>query len=148
MECNCGSNQVNAKVGRLNALATFVLGLIFLLTPYGWVAYILLADFFIKGAFHPRFSPISRLNGWVLNLIEEKPRLIFAPPKLFANKVGLAFSILIAVFYAAGIWSVAETFAIILTIFAFLEFAFDFCMGCWVFNLYYKIVGSPKIKTD
>lgn len=146
MECSCGENQVNAKVARMNALATFALGLVFLLTPYGWVSYILLADFFIKGAFHPKFSPISRLNGWLLNLVGESPRLIFAPPKLFANKVGLAFAILIAVFYAAGIWSAAETFAIILTIFAFLEFAFEFCMGCWVFDLYYKMAGSPEIK--
>ena len=146
MDCNCSDNKVNAKVGRLNALVTFALGLVFLVTPYGWVAYILVADFFIKGVFHPKFSPISRLNRWALDLIEEKPRLVFAPPKLFANKVGLAFSILIAIFYTAGIWSATETFAILLTIFAFLEFAFDFCMGCWVFNLYYKIVGSPKIK--
>jgi len=146
MQCSCGENQVNAKVARVNALVVFALALIFLLTDLGWASYILLADFFIKGAFHPKYSPISRFNGWILNLIKEKPRPIFAPPKLFANKIGLGFAILIAVFYSAGFWTVAEVFAIILTIFAFLEFAFEFCMGCWVYDLYYKIAPPADIK--
>ncbi len=146
VECKCGENQVNAKVARMNALVVFALSLIFLLTPYGWVIYLLLADFFIKGAFHPKYSPVSRLNGWILDLIEEEPKRIFAPPKLFANKVGLAFAIIISVFYTAGLWVPAEVFAIVLTIFAFLEFAFEFCMGCWVYDLYYKIASPAKAK--
>jgi hypothetical protein len=146
MECNCSDNQVNAKVARLNALVTFALALIFLVTPYGWVCYLLLVDFFIKGAFHPKFSPVSRLNGWILRIFEEKPRLIFAPPKLFANKVGLAFSIIISIYYASGHSLRAGVFAIILALFAFLEFAFEFCMGCWVYNLYHKVAPPAEIK--
>jgi hypothetical protein len=144
--CGCGLNRVNAKVARLNALITFVFGLIFLLSSNGWISYLLVVDFFIRGAFHPKYSPFSRLNSWFLDLIKEEPKPIFAPPKLFANKAGLAFSILIAVFYSAGYWPVAETFAIILTIFAFLEFAFEFCMGCWVYDLYYSLAGSSDVK--
>jgi hypothetical protein len=146
MECNCGSNQVNAKVARLNALVTFGLAMIFLATSYDWVCLIILADFFIKGVFHPKFSPISRLNGWILNLFDEKPRLIFAPPKLFANKVGLAFAIMISVLYASGHVFSAGVFASVLAIFAFLEWAFEFCMGCWVYELYYKMVPPADIK--
>ncbi len=148
MACECGVNQVNAKVGRVNALWTLALALAIWYTPYWWLCFVLLADFFIKGAFHPKYSPFSRLWGYLLNLIHEKPRLIFAPPKLFANKVGLAFSIAITVSLVGGYYTAAEIFTIILGIFAFLEFAFEFCMGCWVYNLYYQIVGSPKIKKD
>ena len=146
MECSCPENKVNARVARLNALVVFVLGLIYILTPYGWVCYILLVGFFIKAVFHPRYSPISRLNAWLLDLFEEEPRWIFAPPKLFAAKVGLAFAIIISVLYAGGHPRSSDTFAAILTLFAFLEFAFEFCMGCWVYELYYKIAGSGKTE--
>ena len=148
MACECGINQVNAKVGRLNALWTFALALAILFTPYWWLCFVLLVDFFIKGAFHPKFSPVSRFWGWLLKLINEKPRLIFAPPKLFANKVGLAFAILISISFASGHTAYAVVFTSILGLFAFLEFAFEFCMGCWVYDLYYKVVGFPEIKKD
>jgi hypothetical protein len=100
----------------------------------------------LKGAFHPKFSPVSRFWSWLLKLIHEKPRPIFAPPKQFANKVGLAFAILIALFITAGSYMLAESFTIILGIFAFLEFAFEFCMGCWVYDLYYKLFPAKAIK--
>lgn len=142
MACDCGINQVNAKVGRLNALWTFGLVMAILYSPYWWLCFVLLADFYIKGAFHPKFSPINRFWSWILKLVHEKPRPIFAPPKFFANKVGLAFSILISIFLLGGYFTAAEIFTAILGLFAFLEFAYEFCMGCWVYDLYYKLAGS------
>ncbi len=146
MNCGCADNQVNAKVARLNALWTFALALAIWYTPYWWLCYVLVADFYLKGAFHPKFSPISRFWSWALDLVHEKPKPIFAPPKQFANKVGLAFAITIAILISAKSYTAAEVFTAILGTFAFLEFAFEFCMGCWVFDLYYKMFPAKAIK--
>ena len=136
--CNCPDNQVNAKVARLNALWTLVLAILFIFV-WRWTAYILFLDFFIKAIFHPRYSPISRLNSWFLKVLKIKPKFIFAPPKLFAAKVGFVFSAVIIILYLLDYTLAAQIFAGVLALFAFLEFVFEFCMGCWAYEIIQKL---------
>lgn len=139
MNCACGKDQINAKVARANAFFTLTFGLIFLLTSWKWIVFVMLGDFLIKVFLGPKYSPFSQLNMRIMRWLKVEPKMIFAPPKRFALKVGLVFSILIALSYYTGYWKISIILNVILTIFADLELFFEFCMGCWFYSYWMKL---------
>ena len=135
--------QVNKKVARLNAVWVFVFSIIFILLPtWRWIVFVLLANFFIKGFFGPWYSPISQINKAILKALRVEPEMIFAPPKIFAAKVGFVFSLVASILYLLNYQVAAVVVISILSLFAFLEFAFAFCMGCAAHNFINKIFGN------
>lgn len=136
VQCACKPNQVNARVARANAFFTLAMGLIFIFSPFKWIVYVMLADFALKVFFGPKASPFTQFNIRLLRWLKIQPKHIFAPPKKFALKVGLVFSIIILVLYLLDLVATANIFAGILSLFAALELFFEFCMGCWVYYLF------------
>jgi len=135
--------QVNKKVARLNAIWTFVFLMIFILLPaWRWVVFVPLADFLVKGFFGPWYSPISQINKAILKALKVEPEMIFAPPKIFAAKIGFIFSLVASILYLLNYQIAAIVVVSILSFFAFLEFTLAFCVGCSVYNFINKIFGN------
>ncbi len=142
VKCDIPKGQVNRKVARLNALVTLALSIIYILTFQVWIIYVITADFLIKGFIAPKFSPISKINVLILKVLKIKPDPIFAPPKIFASKIGFVFSLTIGILHILDYSTAAVVVVSVLAFFAFLESAFEICVGCWMHSYWLKMCGK------
>jgi hypothetical protein len=141
------SVQIDARGARFSALITAIVFSVALLTQSSalilWQAAV-----FAIGAFRgPQFTPYALIFRTVV-----KPRLKSNPvfedvrPPKFAQAVGLAFTIIALVGSVAGsaaVFSVAVAFALAA---AFLNFAFNYCLGCQFYLLGVRIVSPRNLK--
>ena len=141
------SVQIDARGARFSALITAIVFSVALLTQSSalilWQAAV-----FAIGAFRgPQFTPYAIVFRTLV-----KPRLKSNPvfedvrPPKFAQAVGLAFTIIALVGSVAGsaaVFSVAVAFALAA---AFLNFAFNYCLGCQFYLLGVRIVSPRNSK--
>ena len=141
------SVQIDARGARFSALITAIVFSVALLTQSSalilWQAAV-----FAIGAFRgPQFTPYALIFRTLV-----KPRLKSNPvfedvrPPKFAQAVGLAFTIIALVGSFAGsaaVFSVAVAFALAA---AFLNFAFNYCLGCQFYLLGVRIVSPRNSK--
>ena len=141
------SVQIDARGARFSALITAIVFSVALLTQSSalilWQAAV-----FAIGAFRgPQFTPYALIFRTVV-----KPRLKSNPvfedvrPPKFAQAVGLAFTIIALVGSVAGlaaVFSVAVAFALAA---AFLNFAFNYCLGCQFYLLGVRFVNPRNSK--
>jgi hypothetical protein len=128
------SLEIDARGPRFSALLTTVGLAIALVTGSVWIAVFQAAVFAIGATKGPQFTPYAFVYRSLI-----KPRLKsplrtedVRPPK-FAQSIGLAFAIVAIVGAATGssvVFSVAVAAALAA---AFLNAAFDFCLGCQVY---------------
>jgi hypothetical protein len=142
------SVQIDARGARFSALITAIVFSVALLTQSSalilWQAAV-----FAIGAFRgPQFTPYAIVFRTLV-----KPRLKSSPifedvrPPKFAQAVGLAFTIIALVGSVAGsaaVFSVAVAFALAA---AFLNFAFNYCLGCQFYLLGVRIASPRNSKT-
>jgi hypothetical protein len=128
------SIEIDARGPRFSAAITAIVLAVALVSGSIWVA-VFQAIVFAIGAFKgPQFTPYAFIFRTLI-----KPRLKsplrtedVRPPK-FAQSIGLAFAIVAIVGAATGssvVFSVAVAAALAA---AFLNAAFDFCLGCQVY---------------
>lgn len=77
----------------------------------------------------------DKLNNVLFNGIK-KP--IFAPPKMFAAKIGLLFSVSILILYFIGFQFAANILAAVLIAFALLESIGNICVACYLYSFMYR----------
>ena len=128
------SLEIDARGPRFSALLTTVVLAIALVTGSVWVAVFQAVVFAIGATKGPQFTPYAFIYRSLI-----RPRLKSSlrtedvrPPK-FAQSIGLAFAIVAIVGAATGssvVFSVAVAAALAA---AFLNAAFDFCLGCQVY---------------
>ncbi|MDY0213136.1 MAG: DUF4395 domain-containing protein [Desulfuromonadaceae bacterium] len=133
--CPISFQQVNAKAAQLNAALTLMCAVLFLFTDAKWVMVLLTADLLVRGFWKPSYSLFSVTSEAVLRWGKVKPVLTNAGPKLFAAKIGFAFSVLITLGWMSGFYISAAFLAAILALFATLEAGFNFCVACKVYPL-------------
>ena len=128
------SLEIDARGPRFSALLTTVVLALALVTGSVWVAVFQAVVFAIGATKGPQFTPYALIYRSLI-----KPRLKsplrtedVRPPK-FAQSIGLAFAIVAIVGAATGS-SVVFTVAVAAALAAaFLNAAFDFCLGCQVY---------------
>jgi len=136
----CQEGKVDENVARLNAAMVVVMSVLFVFTTsLNYSLVILVFDFFVKVFAHPRYAPTSYFSRYILHSFNVKPKPIFAPPKIFASKVGLVFSLSTFILYLVGFETASYVVCMILAIFALLEASIKFCMGCWLYSYLNKI---------
>ena len=128
--------EIDARGPRFSALLTTVVLAIALVTGSEWVATFQAIVFAIGAIKGPQFTPYAVIYRTLI-----KPRLKspirtedVRPPK-FAQSIGLIFALVALVGSAAGapvVFTVAIAAALAA---AFLNAAFDFCLGCQVYLL-------------
>jgi len=130
------SVSIDARGPRWSALITTVVLAVALVTSNVWLIAFQAIVFAIGALRGPQFTPYAFLYQRII-----KPRLnstvIFedARPPQFAQAVGLGFALVAiigSVIGASGVFTVAVGFALAA---AFLNAAFNFCLGCEMYLL-------------
>lgn len=130
---------LNENTVRIVAFTVAVLAIVFLLTGNIIPVVILAIDFSLRSFGLKQFSPL-RFIGDKLNdvLFNSSKKPIFAPPKMFAAKIGLLFCVAIIVFFLAELFNISFILAIILTAFALLESLANICVACYMYSFIHK----------
>jgi hypothetical protein len=136
--CPVNERQVNENVTRLNALVTFIVVTVFIFTPYKWILFFLPLDFALRAWFQGRFSPIGRMNNYLVRSLNLGESLINEGPKLFATRIDLILSAGSVISFFAGLTVIAYVLGGVLVFFSFLEAAFGFCMACKIYPFIYR----------
>ena len=128
--------EIDARGPRFSAAITTVVLAIALVTGSIWVA-MFQAIVFAIGAFKgPQFTPYAFIyRTFVKPRLKSPLRTEDVRPPKFAQSIGLAFALVAVVGAVAGssvVFTVAVAGALAA---AFLNAAFDFCLGCQVYLL-------------
>ncbi len=141
--------QVDQAMVRSNALLTdtiavlvIALALLGIVQPAALIMVLLAVDFGIRGFANPRGAVLTRVSAAVVSpMLPFEHKLIYFPPKQFAARVGMVFSLTAAALFAGGLAGAGITVTSILLVFAALEWAANICMGCIVYN---ALVGMRR----
>ena len=134
------TNQIDARGPRFSASLTTVVLAIALVTGSIWVA-AFQAVVFAIGAFKgPQFTPYAFIYRTLIKPRLKSPlRTEDVRPPQFAQSIGLAFAV-VALAGAATGTSVVFTVAVAAALAAaFLNAAFDFCLGCQIYLILARI---------
>ena len=128
------SIEIDARGPRFSAALTAIVLAVALVSGSIWVA-VFQAIVFAIGAFKgPQFTPYAFIYRTLIKPRLKSPlRTEDVRPPQFAQSIGLAFAIVAIVGAATGssvVFSVAVAAALAA---AFLNAAFDFCLGCQVY---------------
>ena len=134
------SLQIDARGPRWSAVITTIVLAIALVTSNLWVISFQAVVFAIGAIRGPQFTPYAFIYKKLI-----KPRLKSevtfedARPPQFAQSVGLGFAlvaVIASVLGADGVFTVAVGFALAA---AFLNAAFNFCLGCQIYLLILRV---------
>lgn len=95
--------------------------------------FLLLADFALR-AFTVQPAPLAAVARIIADLLQLKPKPIFAAPKKFAAALGFVCTIVILVFLILHYHTAVYIASGALILFALLESVFRICLGCYVYN--------------
>jgi len=144
--CPISEKKINTAVVRTHAIISVVVLLVFLLTHNLYIALFLLSDFLVRVLNFPRLSLLGIIARWIVRQLDIPGKQENAGPKLFAARIGLLFTFIIAGSLLFGNLSLAIYTASVLVFFSFLEGAFGICVACvfypWVYKAFYRINES------
>lgn len=128
-------DPVNEYAARTVAAGVAVLAVVTVATGQAWLLVPLAYGFLARVATGPTLSPLGQLATRLI-----APRLgsrpTPGPPKRFAQAIGSVFSVTAAVLALGfGLHTAADVLVGVLAVFATLEAALGFCLGCRVFAL-------------
>lgn len=132
--------EIDARGPRFSALLTTVVLAIALVTGSVWVAVFQAVVFAIGATKGPQFTPYAFIYRSLIKPRLKSPlRTEDVRPPRFAQSIGLAFALVAIVGAATGtsvVFSVAVAAALAA---AFLNAAFDFCLGCQIYLILFRI---------
>lgn len=99
-------------------------------------------DFITRAFLNPKYSPLAKLSKSIAGGLKLKKLMIDGGPKIFAARIGVIFTLGGTILYTLGLGSSATIVTAILLICAALEAFFNFCLGCWMYSLLPKSIGS------
>ena len=130
------SLEIDARGPRFSAALTTVVLAIALVTGSVWVALFQAVVFAIGATKGPQFTPYAFIFRKLIKLRLKSPlRTEDVRPPKFAQSIGLLFALVALVGSATGtpvVFTVAVAAALAA---AFLNAAFDFCLGCQIYLL-------------
>ena len=134
------SIEIDARGPRFSALLTTVVLAIALVTGSVWVIGLQAIVFAIGATKGPQFTPYAFIYRSLIKPRLKSPlRTEDVRPPQFAQSIGLVFA-LVALAGAATGTSVVFTVAVAAALAAaFLNAAFDFCLGCQIYLILFRI---------
>ena len=130
---------VNENTVRIIAFLAAVSAIVFLLTGNSIPFIFLAIDFATRGFGFKQYSLLRFISDKINDVLfngTKKP--IFAPPKLFAAKIGLLFCVAILIFFFAGWHTISNILAAVLTAFALLESLANICVACYMYSFMHR----------
>jgi len=138
---------VDPRGPRFGAAITTVVLAAVLITSSGWLLAAQAVVFGIGAFAGLRYAPYGVLyRRFVAPRLSPPAELEAEAPPRFAQGVGFGFAVVGAIGYLAGITPlgvVATAFALAA---AFLNAAFDFCLGCEVHLRLVRVLGRPVVR--
>lgn len=128
--------QINERKVRLIAFMVFVLALYYLISNAVFVPIFLVVDFLLRSFGLGKFSLLALFSDQIIRLLQFSYKPVFYPPKRFATRIGLVFSLLILTFHLFDCLPFLPAY--VLAFFAFLESFFGFCAGCYIYNFFVR----------
>lgn len=106
--------------------------------PVKYVITVFFTDFMIRVFISPRYSPVLILSRWIVR--NQNPEYVGAKQKKFAWIIGVILSgTMFVLFNIVNAYSpITGIICLICLIFLFFESAFGICIGCKMYNLFYK----------
>ena len=137
---------------RLIAAVVVAVGVLALATQQWWLYAVMFADFTLRAAAGPRWSPIARAVGsWVRPRLAVAKRPTAFAPKRFAAGIGAVMSAAITALWithaltgATGAIVAAAVLAGIMIVLPTLVAAFGFCLGCKIFVALMRLGVIPE----
>jgi len=142
--CPIEGTQINEPTVRVVAslIAVSALAGVYFQSP---LIFLFLAfDFYVRGFNKKQWSLFRLIGIKAVDVFEVKEKLIDAGGKKFAAKVGFIISALLTLSAVLHLPVVVITLGGILVLFATLESALAYCVGCRVYSLYNKFL--PKFS--
>lgn len=134
------SLQIDARGPRWSAVITTIVLAIALVTSNIWVISFQAVVFAIGAIRGPQFTPYAFIYKKLIKpRLKSEVTLEDARPPQFAQSVGFGFAlvaVIASVVGAGGVFTVAVGFALAA---AFLNAAFNFCLGCQVYLLLLRV---------
>jgi Domain of unknown function (DUF4395) len=126
--------SIDSRGPRFSAVITTVVLAVVLATSSGWLLFAQALIFAVGALAGLRYAPYGLLYRYLV-----RPRLgppskteAEAPPR-FSQGVGMVFTGVGAIFFAVGMPVAGLVFAALALVAAFLNAAFDFCLGCQMY---------------
>ncbi len=134
------SVQLNEPVIRMVAFEVAILAISFTFTHLLVIPLFLLFDFYLRGWDLQRYSPLRWLAIQINHyLFQNRFKPVFAPPKVFAARIGAIFSLAIIGAYVFESVFLSVGIATLMVCFALLESLAGFCVGCYLYSYYQKL---------
>jgi hypothetical protein len=126
--------RIDSRGPRFSAVITTVVLAVVLATSSGWLLFAQALIFAVGALAGLRYAPYGLLYRYLV-----RPRLgppskteAEAPPR-FSQGVGMVFTGVGAIFFAVGMPLAGLVFGALALVAAFLNAAFDFCLGCQMY---------------
>lgn len=134
---------IDPRGPRFGAVITTVVLAIVLLTSNGWLLTVQTVVFALGAFSGLKYAPYGYLYRKLIRPRLGKPTELENPaPPTFAQGVGFAFAAIGAIGYLSGVTALGLVFTAFALAAAFLNAAFDFCLGCEVYLLIRR--GAPR----
>ncbi len=142
--CPISNKRTSKNAARLAAFINVVILGIYLLTGESLLLYLLTIDFIIK-AVNISKSPLSCSAMAVVQGSGIDLENIDALPKQFAVRLGFIILLSASLLSLAGFSLSSNIFVALFVALTFLEFAFNFCVGCYMYTFYLTLISSSKL---
>ncbi|MFA5455361.1 MAG: DUF4395 domain-containing protein [Sulfurimonas sp.] len=130
--------KVDQNVVRVMAGLVSAIGVIFIISQQLSLLTLLLYDFLVRALGYKNASPLFHLAKFIAKALGLKKEEIDAGPKEFALKMGFMFVLISFMMFVLGEAVAAALVVGVLSICAFLEVAFNYCIGCKIYMLLKK----------
>ncbi|HTJ15035.1 MAG TPA: DUF4395 domain-containing protein [Dinghuibacter sp.] len=134
------SVQLNEPVIRIVAFEVAILAIAFAFSHLLVIPLFLLFDFYLRGWDLQRYSPLrllaTQINHWLLG---NRFKPVYAPPKVFAARIGAIVSLAIIIAYVFESSALSVGLAGLMICAALLESLAGFCAGCYLYGYYEKL---------
>ena len=131
--------QVTTNESKIRLIALFVLifTLLYIPTKLIYIPLFLILDFSLRAFDLGKYSTLAIVSELLVKTLKLPFKQVYLPPKRFAARIGLLFSISIFVLQLFDINNIIVSG--VLAFFAALESLFGFCAGCHVFSFLQKL---------
>ena len=138
-------NPVNDVAARTVASGVVALCVLFLVTGWVWVLFVLAYGFWARVLTGPTLSPLGQIATRVVApRFIDHAKMMPGPPKRFAQGIGVGFSTTALVLALSVGVGAAQIVIGMLSIAAVLEAALGYCLGCKIFGILMKIGIIPS----
>lgn len=142
LECPVDFQKVDEHKIRFTALWILLLTILFVLTEWRIIPVFLVIDFVTRALGWGQYSLLNKLSAGAIFLLKLSIKPIDQAPKIFAAKIGAFVSVLLLISAVANVPTLTIIISYILIFCAFLESILGFCVGCYVYTIYRKVIKA------